>query len=309
MILPGKTCWSGYFTAFTAFFFPAVHAGINWARGYAFLDKELQRIVRDARLGRRHADKLIQVWRRDGAEVWMLVHVEVQGQYEANFAERMFGYYVRIRDRYQRPVISLAVLTDGRRCWRPATYWQDLWGCALHWRYPLVKLLDYRDREAELETHANPFAVVVLAHLKAQDTARDPDARYAWKWRLARGLYHRGWSRQDVLELFRFLDWVLVLPEAAEDRLWAELQQYEEQQVMRYVTSVERIGIKKGLQQGLQQGEIRVLRRQLTRRFGELPAWAETRLQEAPPEQLELWGERLLEVSRLDEVFEVSGGH
>lgn len=39
----------------------------------------------------------------------------------------------------------------------------------------------------------------------------------------------RGGSRQDVLELFRFLDGVLVLPEAAEDRLWAELPQYEEQ--------------------------------------------------------------------------------
>lgn len=39
-------------------------------------------------------------------------------------------------------------------------------------------------------------------------------------------------------------------------------------------------------------------------RFGELPDWAETRLQEAPPEQLELWGERLLEASRLVEVFE-----
>ncbi len=77
---------------------------------------------------------------------------------------------------------------------------------------------------------------------------------------------------------------------------------------MRYVTSVERIGIKKGLQQGLQQGEIRVLRRQLTRRFGELPVWVEDRLQEAPLEQLELWGERLLEASRLEEVFEASGG-
>lgn len=302
---PWKDVLERFFAAFTAFFFPTVHSGIDWARGYVFLDKELQRIARDARLGRRYADKLIQVWRRDGDEVWVLVHVEVQGQYEANFAERMFGYYARIRDRYQRPVISLAVLTDGRRRWRPATYRQDLWGCQLHWRYPLVKLLDFREREAELETHANPFAVVVLAHIKAQDTARDPDARYAWKWRLARGLYHRGWSRQDVLELFRFLDWVLVLPEAAEDRLWAELQQYEEQQVMRYVTSVERIGIKKGLQ----QGEIRVLRRQLTRRFGELPDWAETRLQEAPPDQLELWGERLLEAGRLEEVFEASGGH
>jgi hypothetical protein len=32
-------------------------------------------------------------------------------------------------------------------------------------------------------------------------------------------------------------------------------------------------------------------------------------LREAPPERLELWGERLLEVSRLEEVFEASGGH
>jgi hypothetical protein len=89
--------------------------------------------------------------------------------------------------------------------------------------------------------------------------------------------------RQDVIDLFRFPDGVRVLPEA-EDRLWVEPPQYEEQQVMRYVTSVERIGIKKGLQQGLQQGEIRVLRRLLTRRFGELPVWVEPRLPEAPPE-------------------------
>ena len=87
---PWKDVLERYFTAFTAFFFPAVHEGIDWERGYTFLDKELQQIARDARLGRRYADKLIQVWRRDGDEVWVVVHVEVQGQYEANFAERMF---------------------------------------------------------------------------------------------------------------------------------------------------------------------------------------------------------------------------
>jgi hypothetical protein len=69
------------------------------------------------------------------------------------------------------------------------------------------------------------------------------------------------------------------------------------------------IGIKKGIQQGLQQGEIRVLDRQLTQYFGELPVWVEDRLQEAPLEQLELWGERLLEASRLEEVFEASSEH
>lgn len=33
-------------------------------------------------------------------------------------------------------------------------------------------------------------------------------------------------------------------------------------------------GLKKGFQQGIAQGEITLLRRQLTRRFGPLPAWA-----------------------------------
>jgi hypothetical protein len=40
-------------------------------------------VVRDAELGRRLADKLVKVWRRDGEEVWVLIHIEVQGQVEA----------------------------------------------------------------------------------------------------------------------------------------------------------------------------------------------------------------------------------
>jgi predicted transposase YdaD len=97
---PWKEVLERYFAAFMAFFFPVIHTGIDWARGYEFLDKELQQIARDAQLGRRYADKLIKVWRPEGSEVWVLVHVEVQGQYEANFAERMFMYYTRLRDRY-----------------------------------------------------------------------------------------------------------------------------------------------------------------------------------------------------------------
>ena len=191
---PWKEVLERYFAAFTAFFFPEVHAGVDWDRGYEFLDKELQRVVRDAALGRRYADKLIKVWQRDGSEVWVLAHVEVQGLYEANFAERMFSYYSRLRDRYQRPVVSLAVLIDERQDWRSTEYRQELWGCELHWRYPMVKLLDYRNRETELEAHTNPFSLVVLAHLKAQETAQDPVSRFRWKGQLARGLYNRGGS-------------------------------------------------------------------------------------------------------------------
>src|SRR5712691_12375256 len=57
---PWKEMLDGYFPAFMAFFFPEAHADIDWSRGYESLDTELQQIVRDAALGTRLADKLMQ---------------------------------------------------------------------------------------------------------------------------------------------------------------------------------------------------------------------------------------------------------
>ena len=58
---PWKEALERYFPDFLALLFPRIHAAIDWSKGYAFLDKELQQVVRDAEHGRRHADKLAQV--------------------------------------------------------------------------------------------------------------------------------------------------------------------------------------------------------------------------------------------------------
>ncbi|MBK8754242.1 MAG: DUF4351 domain-containing protein [Candidatus Competibacteraceae bacterium] len=50
-------------------------------------------------------------------------------------------------------------------------------------------------------------------------------------------------------------------------------------------------------------------RRLWTRRFGELPTWAEAKLQAAALEQLETWSERVLDAESLKEVFGVDSGH
>jgi hypothetical protein len=47
-------------------------------------------------------------------------------------------------------------------------------------------------RYEELEADPDPFAVVVLAHLKALETRRSPAERQAWRIRLVKGLYERG---------------------------------------------------------------------------------------------------------------------
>ncbi|NET58274.1 MAG: hypothetical protein F6K47_19585, partial [Symploca sp. SIO2E6] len=51
------------------------------------------------------------------------------------------------------------------------------------------------------------IAVVTLAHLQAQATLQTPETRLQWKLRLVKGLYNRGYSKKDILELFRFIDW------------------------------------------------------------------------------------------------------
>ena len=46
---PWKDILESYFEDFMAFFFPEIHAEIDWARGHVFLDQELSQITREDR--------------------------------------------------------------------------------------------------------------------------------------------------------------------------------------------------------------------------------------------------------------------
>lgn len=252
---PWKEALGRYFEASLALLFPKVHAGIDWSRGHEFLDTELQRIVRDAQLGRRLADRLVKVHRKGGAEAWVLVHVEVQGQPDAAFPKRMYVYNYRIFDAHDREVCSLGVLGDTRRNWRPSRFGYDLWDCRPGIEFPVVKLLDFESRWEELEQSDNPFAFVVMAHLQAVRTRRKPQNRLEWKLRIARGLLNRGHSKEDVLHLVRYIDWIMTLPEQLEQRFKTTFEEEaQEKNNMSFMTVWERDAHKKGLGEGVQQG-------------------------------------------------------
>jgi hypothetical protein len=95
---PWKEAVERYFPEFMAFYFPAAHVRIDWSLGYEFLDQELRAVVQDAELGKRLVDKLVRVTRLSGAEDWIYLHLEVQGNRQAAFAERMFVYNYRLRE-------------------------------------------------------------------------------------------------------------------------------------------------------------------------------------------------------------------
>ena len=277
---PWKEIIEQFFPEFIAFFFPHIYDDIDWSRGYEFLDKELQKIVRDSQTGRKRVDKLVKVWRKNGEEAWIGIHVEVQRQHEQGFARRMFQYNTLLYNHYQRRIVSLAILSDDRPEWRPDSFGYDLWGCKIQLDFPAVKLLDYKEKQVELERDDNPFAVVILAHLQAQATTPASTRRQETKFRLVRRLYERGYKRRQVLELFRFIDWIMTLTPEMETAFQTAITEYEERHQMQYVTAIERTGIERGIERGIEQGMRDAILDVLMLRFEKTPAELPAQLDE-----------------------------
>lgn len=112
--------------------------------------------------------------------------------------------------------------------------------------YKGIKLLDYKENWSYLETVDNPFAIVVMAHLKALETKKNSALRKQWKIELTKLLYEKGYLEKEVLNLYSFIDWVLSLPKELEEIFLQELNVYEKEKNMPYVTNAERIGEKRG---------------------------------------------------------------
>jgi hypothetical protein len=238
---PWKKVIEKYFQEFMLFFFPEIHDDIDWEKGYEFLDQEFPTIVRDAESSNMYVDKLVKVWRRSGEENIVFVHVEVQSQEEGAFSKRVFTYNHRIRDKYDAKIVSLAILGDDRLTWRPKPYEDELWGCKVTFEFPMVKLLDYEPCWAELEASMNPFATVVMAHLKTKSTKQDLKSRKDWKFQLTRRLFEQGFDQQDIMELFLFLDWLMELPRGLKREFKDELALYQQEKKMPYISTIEEI--------------------------------------------------------------------
>lgn len=63
-------------------------------------------------------------------------------------------------------------------------------------------------------------------------------------------------------------------------------------------------GMEKGREEGREEGERRLLEKQARLRFGPLPDWVLRRLEGADRTELEAWGERLVQVDKLEAIFD-----
>jgi Domain of unknown function (DUF4351) len=294
-----KTVLRQYFREAMEFFFPSIAKEIDWTKPILFLDTELQKITPDAEVGKRLADQLVKVQRKKGQELILLIHLEIQATPEKIFPERMFIYSVRIFEYFHQAPISLAILCDAKPTWRPSSYAFQTLGSSLRFEFTSIKLLDYQSQWLQLEHSQNPFAIVVMAHLKTQETKRRASDRKTWKITLVKRLYEAGYSRSDVLNLFNFVDWLMILPEGLKQAFWQELKTYEEERKMPYITSVEQIGYDRGMKVGEETGQRSLILRLLTRKVGSIPDRTLDCINHLSIAQLESLGEALLDFSSI----------
>ena len=240
------------FADFLKFFFPDIHKDIDFSKGYQFLDKEFQKISKEAKTGRKIVDKLVKVFLKDGQEKWLLIHIEVQAQREKEFAKRMFTYNYRIFDQYQKETISLALLTDLDTKYRPNEFRIKRWGFECLFKFPLIKIIDYIDYEFDKDK--NPFSLLVRAFLATMETQGDDLSRYRWKREFILQMQKSGLSNETLFRIHKFIEWIMVLPDALDKQLYYEIKQLEEPEEMSVLTIAEKEGMKKGRKEGMERG-------------------------------------------------------
>ncbi len=223
----------------------------------------------------------------------------------------MFIYYYRLYDLYPEQVVSLAIIADEEPNWRPDEYQHALHGTQVDFRYRTVKIWDSNNRWIELEKDPNPFALVVRAHLKTKATRGDATERLEWKVNLIRELFERGYEREDVQELFRFIDWLLVLPDQMRESFRQQIKEIEQESKMKYVSSIERLAIQEGRQKGHQEGRKEgrkeglreVMLTLLEEKFGPPDAPVRRQIEKASQEQILHWTRQVLTANSQDEIF------
>jgi predicted transposase YdaD len=127
----------------------------------------------------------------------------------------------------------------------------------------------------------------------------------SWKEALIRGLYDRGLTKEQIVNLFKIIDKMMSLPKELQQGLVAKIKQLEEERKMPFISPTEELAMERGELKGIQQGiqrEQQLIIRQLNRRIGEIESSFTDTIQTLTIEQLELLGEALLDFSTVTDL-------
>jgi hypothetical protein len=200
-----------------------------------------------------------------------LAHIEVQTQRDPTLPRRLFDYHYHIERRHRCRVITIAILGDLSRSWRPGSFSSDIPPLGMGLGYVSIKLIDLEQKIELPRFRGNPVAMVIRAHLAALRTRHNLEARLTQRLALCRRLYEEGFSQKDVVFIHGLIDRLMILPRPLMMRFKQELFTLENDKNMPYVDTLTRMSRQEGRQEGsLAQARESVIEA-LEIRFGEVP--------------------------------------
>jgi hypothetical protein len=203
------TLWKGIleslFPDFLKYFFKNADVLFDMEKGFQFLDKELEQLFPAEEIkAPKFVDKLVKVFTQSGREEWILVHIEVQGYHDKNFSERMFTYFYRILDKYQKRVTSIAIYTDSDDKYHPDVFAYEYLCTKINFEFNTFKIID-QDEDA-LAKSDNPFSIVVLTVLLALKKKKlNDESLYNLKYAIAKNLLEKNLPKKKIDDLLIFL--------------------------------------------------------------------------------------------------------
>ncbi len=102
------------FEEFMLFFARDLSKEIDFNNEPNFLQQGLFKEIILRKKGRNVADQIVKVFLKNGEEKWILIHIEVQDKASDDFSKRMFRYFYRIYDKFDKEVYAIALMTDDK---------------------------------------------------------------------------------------------------------------------------------------------------------------------------------------------------
>ena len=288
-----KELLTTFFVEFLELFCPEVPAYLD-ADSVVFLDKEL---FTDVTSGERYEADFVARARFRGQDTFFLFHLEHQAQPQAEFAARMFHYFIRLHEKHRLPVYPIALFSfDQPRTPPDEAYRVEFpeWE-VLRFNYRAIQLnrLNWRD----FVNRPNPVASALMA--KMNIAKRD---RPRVKAECLRLLVTLRLNRAKMHLIAGFVDTYLRLNAEEEPQfrqtLAALVPPQEEKEIMETMTSWE----ERGWHRGLHQEARSLVVRQLTRRFGSIDQALRQQVEDLPLTRLENLSEDLLDFTVPEDV-------
>ena len=192
-----------FFTDLLELFYPSLIPQIDFTKDFDFLDKDLPKFFPEAEEINRKADRIVKVPLKNGGSQWIIIHIEVQGYKDTNFARRMFTYYYRLADRFDVPITALVIYSDNNQENRVSKYEAKSFNTRLLYEFDTYVIADHKIEEYEAMN--NPFAIIFQTALMGIKGNKKDEELLEMKLQLFRKLLEKGYNRKQIQRLATFI--------------------------------------------------------------------------------------------------------